>query len=120
VNLDCFISVSLKVTDSIHWRKFRGSGQGGHLTDGKFAAETKGRADQDRVDGWSITYQKQKEEWAVWSGAEGDRIFYERAILTCDGAAAYFRLEYDKEKARVFDPPVFRLVGSLRSETCRR
>jgi len=27
VNLDCFISVSLKVTDSIHfWRKFRGSG----------------------------------------------------------------------------------------------
>jgi len=28
VNLDCFISVSLKVTDSTHfWRKFRGSGQ---------------------------------------------------------------------------------------------
>jgi hypothetical protein len=27
VNLDCFISVSLKVTDSTHfWRKFRGSG----------------------------------------------------------------------------------------------
>jgi hypothetical protein len=26
VNLDCFISVSLKVTDSTHfWRKFRGS-----------------------------------------------------------------------------------------------
>ena len=28
VNLDCFISVSLKVTDPTHfWRKFRGSGQ---------------------------------------------------------------------------------------------
>ena len=27
VNLDCFISVSLKVTDPTHlWRKFRGSG----------------------------------------------------------------------------------------------
>jgi hypothetical protein len=27
VNLDCFISVSLQVTDSTHfWRKFRGSG----------------------------------------------------------------------------------------------
>ena len=27
VNLDCFISVSLKVTDFTHfWRKFRGSG----------------------------------------------------------------------------------------------
>jgi hypothetical protein len=93
---------------------------GGHLTDRKFAAEIKGRADQDRVDGWSITYQKQKAEWAVWSGAKGDRIFYERAILTCDGAAAYFRLEYDKEKARVFDPLVSRLAGSLRSESCRR
>jgi hypothetical protein len=35
VNLDCFISVSLQVTDSTHfWRKFRGSGhrldQNGH------------------------------------------------------------------------------------------
>jgi hypothetical protein len=28
VNLDCFITVSLQVTDSTHfWRKFRGSGQ---------------------------------------------------------------------------------------------
>ncbi|QDM29145.1 hypothetical protein FNL55_24925 [Tardiphaga sp. vice352] len=28
MNLDCFISVSLQVTDSTHfWRKFRGSGQ---------------------------------------------------------------------------------------------
>jgi CubicO group peptidase (beta-lactamase class C family) len=36
VNLDCFISVSLKVTDSTHfWRKFRGSGQHGFLDEAK-------------------------------------------------------------------------------------
>jgi hypothetical protein len=32
VNLDCFISVSLEVTDSTHfWRRFRGSGHGESL-----------------------------------------------------------------------------------------
>lgn len=93
---------------------------GSYLTDGNFAAETKGRADQDRSDGWSITYQKQQATWAVWSGAKGARIFYERAIPTCDGAAAYSRLEYDKEQAKAFDPLVSRLTKSLRSGSCRR
>jgi hypothetical protein len=92
---------------------------GSYSTDGNFSAEIKERADQDRVGGWSITYQKQKAEWAVWSGAKGDRIFFERAILTCNGAAAYFRLEYDKEKARASDPLVSRLARSLRSGSCR-
>jgi hypothetical protein len=37
VNLDCFISVSLKVTDSIHfWRKFRGSGHSQHIPAERF------------------------------------------------------------------------------------
>lgn len=93
---------------------------GSYLTDGNFSAEIKGRADQDRSDGWSISYQKQKASWAVWSGAKGGRIFYERAILACDGAAAYFRLEYAKEQAGAFDPLVSKLAGSLRSGSCRR
>lgn len=92
---------------------------GGYLTDGNFAAEIKGRTDRDRSEGWSITYQKQRAKWAVWSGVKGARIFYERAIPTCDGAAAYVRLEYAKEQAKAFDPFVSRLAKSLRSGSCR-
>jgi hypothetical protein len=91
---------------------------GGYLSDRSLAAEAKWRADQDRSDGWTVTYQKQQAKWAVWSGAKGDRIFYERAIPTCDDAAAYFRLEYDKDQAAAFDPIVSRLGKSLRSGAC--
>ena len=91
---------------------------GSYLTEGSFAAEVNWRVDQDHSNGWIIAFRKQKANWAVWSGTKGDRIFYERAIPVCDDATAYFRLEYDKEREKAFDPIVFRLVKSLRSGRC--
>ncbi|MBB6469461.1 hypothetical protein HNQ96_005351 [Aminobacter lissarensis] len=91
---------------------------GGYLDEGDFAAEIEWRTSQDRGDGWSITYQRQQAKWAVWSGAKGGRIFYERAIPVCDGASAYFRLEYDRKQVKAFDPVISRLVKSLRSGDC--
>jgi len=91
---------------------------GSYLTEGSFAAEVSWRIDQDRSNGWIIAYRKQEVNWAIWSGTKGDRIFYERAIPVCGDATAYFRLEYDKELKRAFDPIVSRLVKSLRSGRC--
>lgn len=91
---------------------------GSYLADRDFAAEVKWRADQDRGDGWTIAYQKQTKTWAVWSGVRGNRIVYERAIVGCGDAAAYFRLEYDKDQAKAFDPIVSRLNKSLRKRDC--
>jgi hypothetical protein len=91
---------------------------GSYLSEGDFRQETKWRADQDRADGWSVTLERGGPGWAVWSGAKAGRIFYQRAIPGCNGAAAYFRLEYDKESAAAFDPVIVRLGKSLRSGKC--
>ncbi len=66
---------------------------GGHITEADFKSEIKWRIDQDLKDGWQVSYRKENPAWASWSGTKGVQIFYERAILACDGAAAYFRLE---------------------------
>lgn len=91
---------------------------GGYLTQGDFQEEVRWRIDRDVTDGWNVTYQKQHPAWASWSGTKGDRIFYERATPACDGAAAYFRLEYDTDHKQAFDTVVSRLVKSLRSAPC--
>ena len=91
---------------------------GGYLTEGNFDDEVQWRIDQDITDRWIITYQKWKEFWASWSGVKGDRVIYQRAIEVCDGAAAYFRLEYDKSQVKAFDKVIARLVKSLRSAPC--
>ncbi len=83
VNLDCFISVSLKVTDSTHfWRKIRGSGQ---IRSTSFMLH--GEAVLLGVDGISATAggTKSAEQWpedvrlsdleAVTAAPKSDRIF---------------------------------------------
>lgn len=91
---------------------------GSYLTEGDFAGEVKWRLGQERSGDWSVAYQRHGLKWAVWSGSKGSRIYYERAISVCDGAAAYFRLEYDKTQAKTFDAVVTRLTKSLRSGDC--
>ena len=91
---------------------------GGYLADSDFASEVEWRIAQDRSDGWSITYEKKRAKWAVWSGAKGNRIFYERAIPVCDDTAVYFRLAYDSKQVNAFDPIISRLVKSQRSGDC--
>lgn len=92
---------------------------GSYPTEGSLAAEAKQRRAFDQRDGWSISYQTQNKSGAVWSGAKGNRIVYARAILGCDRAVAYFRLEYDRERQKAFDPVISRLVKSFRSGDCR-
>ena len=91
---------------------------GSYPSDGGFAKDVKWRIDQDEADGWSVAYQRQKSSWAVWSGSKGNRVYYERAILVCKEAVAYFRLEYDQARAKAFDPIVARLAKSFRSGEC--
>ena len=91
---------------------------GGYLSDRDFPNEVKWRVGQEQADGWSVTYERHKAKWAVWSGSKDGRIFFERAIPVCDGAAAYFRLEYDKAAQKAFDPIVARLSKSLRAGDC--
>ncbi len=90
----------------------------GSYTDSSFSAEVSWRIDQDRSNGWTVAYQKQQTNWAVWSGTKGNRIFYARAIPACGDATAYFRLEYDKGQKKAFDSIVSGLVKSLRSGRC--
>lgn len=91
---------------------------GSYPSEGGFAKEVKWRIGQEESGGWSVAYQRQKPKWAVWSGAKGDRVYYERAIPVCGGAVAYFRLEYDKTRSKTFDPVVARLAKSLRGARC--
>ncbi|MDR2857382.1 MAG: hypothetical protein LBV50_06005 [Novosphingobium sp.] len=91
---------------------------GQYLIDGSFTDNAKWRLEQDRKDGWTVTYEKSQPQWAVRSGTKGARIFYERGIPVCNGAAAFFRIEYDKGWEKAFDPIIARLAKSLRSGEC--
>jgi len=81
-----------------------------------FAAEIAPRIDQDKQDGWRITYDRRAEEWASWSGSRDGRIVYQRSIIGCDGAAIHFRIEYDGSQMKAYDPVIARLVKSLHPE----
>jgi hypothetical protein len=91
---------------------------GGYLTEGDFGQEMRWRIEQDVSDGWRVIYRKRQANWASWSGTKGDRIFYERAIAACDGAAAYVRIEYERSQLQLYDVIVSRLVKSLMREGC--
>lgn len=86
---------------------------GGYIMQDSFAGEIAWSIDQDKSDGWTISYEKRGGKAASWSGTKGDRVFYERAVVGCDGAAAYFNLEYDRSAIKVYDKVVGRLVKSL-------
>jgi hypothetical protein len=91
---------------------------GGYMADDDFRAEMTERIGFDTGEGWKIVYEKRNSTRASWSGTKGARIFYERAIVACRSAAAYFRLEYDSSQKKVLDPVVAGLVKSLRKGSC--
>ena len=66
--------------------------------------------------GWSVSYRRVENSWAVYSGSRGNRIFYARSIPICGGTqAAYFRIEYEKSDKRAFDPIIKQLAASLQA-----
>lgn len=91
---------------------------GAYLLTVSFGADVEQAIAYDVADGWEVTYRRQEDAWAAWSGKKGPRVFYERAIAACDDAAAYFRIEYDAEQIEAFGPIVSQLGRSLRSGAC--
>lgn len=91
---------------------------GGYILDGKFSDEIASRIDQDRADGWNVSYEKRQQAWAVWSGSRAGRIFYQRAVTLCDDAVGYFRLEYAGSDSADMEPLIGRLGKSLRKNGC--
>ncbi|MEP9373206.1 hypothetical protein [Mesorhizobium sp. KR1-2] len=93
---------------------------GSFITEPDFTSEVSWRIQQDKADGWKISYETSKEHRASWTGLRGTRMMYQRAITLCRDAAAYFRIEYDQSQNAAFDPIVERLVKSLRWDgVCR-
>ena len=90
---------------------------GGYLVDTRFKSEIAGRVQSDTSGGWAISYDRRTAGNASWSGSKDGRVFYMRAVKGCDGAAIYFRLEYDRADLDRYNQIVGRLVKSLRP-TC--
>lgn len=86
---------------------------GAYLVVDDFAFEIAERIRSDASEGWSISYDRRTAAAASWSGIRNDRVFYARAMMGCDDAAIYFRLEYDRADLDAYDPVVRRLVKSL-------
>jgi hypothetical protein len=92
---------------------------GGYILEGDFEDEIKALQQTAVEAGWTITYQAATPRWASYSGTQGARIFYARAIALCDGAVAEFSLTYGKVDLEAFNPIVERLVTSLKpAGTC--
>ena len=63
----------------------------------------------------SITYRRQEQRWAVYSGYRDGLIYYTKALLSRDGRhACVFALTYPSELKRQLDSVVTRMSGSLR------
>jgi hypothetical protein len=90
---------------------------GAYLVDRDFKSDVADRVQSDATEGWVISYDRRTAESASWSGSKDGRVFYARAVLGCDDAAIYFRLEYDRSQLKAYDAIVSRLVKSLHG-TC--
>lgn len=88
---------------------------GSFLVGGDFEAEVAQLIKYAQADGWGITYQAVTPRWAVWSGKQGSRILYVRAVPICGGSAlGAFQLTYQQADLKAFDPVVTRLGRSLK------
>ena len=87
---------------------------GGYVLEGDFEDEVNALQQTAVEAGWTITYQAVTPRWASYSGTQGSRIFYARAIALCDGAVAEFSLTYGKVDLQPFNQIVERLVRSLK------
>jgi hypothetical protein len=88
---------------------------GSLIVEGDFESTVAQRLAWVQQDGWNITYQATTPSWASWSGKQGSRILYARAIRMCGGDIyGAFELEYSEVDLKAFNPIVDRLVASLR------
>lgn len=83
------------------------------------------RAEMDAIafrDGERITYQRRTRRFIAVSGYKGDRIFYRKSNLACDGRRwHHISLEYPAADKRKMDRIVTRIAhGMNRYDRCRR
>jgi serine/threonine-protein kinase len=64
----------------------------------------------------AVTYQAQGKDWFVVSGTNGDRVFYERHLLSHGGEMTEdFVMSYPAARKQAYDPIVARMAKSFRS-----
>ncbi len=85
------------------------------IANGDFTSEANGRVALARDDGWKISYSKSNSRGISFSGTKQGRIVYVRGVALCNGAAAFFQMDYSKTDMHRYDAVVMRLVRSLRS-----
>ena len=85
------------------------------VANGDFASEANGRVALARDQGWKISYSKSNSRGISFSGTRQGRIVYVRGVALCNGAAAFFQMDYSKADMQRYDAIVMRLVRSLRS-----
>lgn len=62
-----------------------------------------------------VTYRPRGRNWFVLSGYRGDRIYYEKVIFSCGGAAVnVFAIAYPVEARELYDPVVERMEDDFR------
>ncbi|MEF0939760.1 hypothetical protein [Rhizobium sp. BR 362] len=90
---------------------------GTNILDGDFSAEANTRIALAKNDGWQISYTKSTSRGISFSGTKQGRIVYVRGVALCNGAAAFFQIDYPKTDMQRFDAVVMRLVRSLHPTT---
>jgi len=86
----------------------------GQLEERSFADEVKARRQQDEAAGWEITYDRMTDDWASYSGLQGDQIRYVRAIRYCGDRTAFFLIDYAHSEKGRYDPLVTHMVRQMR------
>lgn len=93
---------------------------GNNLVDENFRVATIARMQNEKDDGWIISYESGDKTsgvtWFVYSGSKADRIMYVRSIASCkDTQALHFRLEYPKAQKKNYDMVITRMGKSLKA-----
>lgn len=87
---------------------------GGRLDERSFVDEVQARRRQDEDAGWDITYQRVTDDWASYSGVQGDQIRYVRAIRYCSDRTAFFLIDYAQSEKERYDPLVTHMVRQMK------
>jgi serine/threonine-protein kinase len=67
-------------------------------------------------DGETVTYRRKGKDWLAVSGTKGDRIFYRRSLLSCNGTVwNNISIDYPAAQKKKLDPVVTRVSRSLRA-----
>ena len=96
---------------------------GANVLASDFEAEVREREAADTAAGWTLTYKVSTPSAASWSGRQGSRILYVRAIALCEGTQiGILQLTYMRADLAAYDAVVERLVRAFRategSATC--